>query len=607
MHYHRNYRTDRYTYLLGLGVCLCLSACNSEELLVSSDGHRPVITLDSEDGIYTVKPGRTFTVAPDFEYCTPEQVVWRGEDGRTVNSGMSWTTSFDELGDMFVTISATNAAGTTTEDILIECVALTPPVISLALPDEGATVTANTDYIFAPDLQHADGEDFAIEWYVNDTLRGSDRTFTFNEATPGSYVLRIEASNDDGRTVKTVPVTVTQSKPYAVSFPGSSLAYPAADRTTFVGRQVLLKPDIACFDRPVYSWSVDGVEQSGAHDAVFSFVPDAQGTYRIAVTVSEGTAEPARKLSRNLSRAAASVTAEVNVRCQSVSEADRMRPRTSASTHTADKVFEYMPAPGQFIGDTGAFGGFDGSETSQAAADAFAMRQLKAGWTVSLGAFGGYVTVGFDHSVPNTGGFDFEIEGNAYLTADGGSNEPGVVWVMQDVNGNGLPDDQWYELRGSESGKPSTVQDYQVTYYRPSAPEMPVLWTDNFGHTGQIDYLGRFHSQPYYYPQWQSASSYTLRGTRLAPNNTLNTATGVWSTKAFEWGYADNMGSDVVAGTGVNGKPQRVAFKISNAVDIQGRPVKLQYIDFVRVQSAVQAKCIPIGEVSTEISGVYEK
>ena len=42
---------------------------------------------------------------------------------------------------------------------------------------------------------------------------------------------------------------------------------------------------------------------------------------------------------------------------------------------------------------------------------------------------------------------------------------------MQDVNGDGLPNDEWYELKGSEYGKPETIQDYAVTYFRPG-PKM---------------------------------------------------------------------------------------------------------------------------------------
>lgn len=42
------------------------------------------------------------------------------------------------------------------------------------------------------------------------------------------------------------------------------------------------------------------------------------------------------------------------------------------------------------------------------------------------------------------------------------------MWVMQDVNGNGLPDDTWYQLKGSEYGKEETIETYAVTYYRPA-------------------------------------------------------------------------------------------------------------------------------------------
>lgn len=122
----------------------------------------------------------------------------------------------------------------------------------------------------------------------------------------------------------------------------------------------------------------------------------------------------------------------------------------------------------------------------------------------------------FDHSVENKGGYDFSIPGNQFE----GSNEPGVVWVMQDVNGNGKPDDEWYELRGSETGGEWTVQEYAVTYYRPAGPRQGVKWTDNLGRSGQVAYLGQFHAQDYYYPLWLEEESHTYYGTGLRQNTT---------------------------------------------------------------------------------------
>ncbi len=197
--------------------------------------------------------------------------------------------------------------------------------------------------------------------------------------------------------------------------------------------------------------------------------------------------------------------------------------------------------------------------------------------------------------------------GNAFLNeaaGNGGSNEPGIVYVMQDVNGNGLPDDEWYELRGSETGRPETRQDYAVTYYRPSAPRMNVQWTDNYGGSGLIDYLGAFHRQDYYYPAWITDDSYVLRGTCLPARTSQNPSAEFWDNSAFAWGYADNIGSDnLTPESGSAAAGQRNGFSIGNAMCPDFTPIDLQYIDFIKVQTGVNSKAGWLGEVSTEVSG----
>jgi len=193
-------------------------------------------------------------------------------------------------------------------------------------------------------------------------------------------------------------------------------------------------------------------------------------------------------------------------------------------------------------------------------------------------------------------GYDFSIEGNAFDT----SSEPGVVWVMQDVNGNGEPDDEWYELRGSETGKEGTVSGYAVTYYRPAGRGMDVQWTDSEGRSGTVEYRGEFHDQDFYYPAW-AADTYTLRGTLLESRNMVDDR-GFWINRPYEWGYADNYGSDCLAGgDAMDGKGQSNGFRIANAMQPDGTPVELKYIDFVKVQVGVNAKSGPLGEVSTEV------
>lgn len=285
---------------------------------------------------------------------------------------------------------------------------------------------------------------------------------------------------------------------------------------------------------------------------------------------------------------------------------DHYRPATVTSSAYATSVLEYRPAPGQFINDTST-GGMTGNETSQAHANSWALQRLSSGHLVSLGAFGGYIVVGFDHSIVSSAGdYDFAVIGNAFLnanSANGGSNEPGIVYVMQDSNGNGLADDTWYELRGSETGRPETISNYEVTYYRPSSPESDVEWKDNLGNTGCVKYVGMFHSQQYYYPAWIAEDSYTLKGTCLSPQSSQDPETGMWNNHPYGWGYADNLGSDNFK---TDAASQCNRFRIADAVDSEEKSVKLSFIDFVKIQTGVNANIGALGEISTEVCGVFD-
>lgn len=272
-----------------------------------------------------------------------------------------------------------------------------------------------------------------------------------------------------------------------------------------------------------------------------------------------------------------------------------------------DRVFEFTPAPGQFVNEK--VSGYSGESTAAEAA-IYAEKRLRSGLYLSLGGFGGYVVVGFDHDIVNNGGYNLAIGGNQTDTA----NEPGIVWVMPDDNGNSLPDDTWYELAGSDSGADAaareTVRGYEVTYYRPAAAGQPVIWRDNLGATGEIDYIAASHRQDSYYPSWISADSYTLGGTRLKARNYDRDGDGTyWVNPAYDWGYADNLGSDAVSGGSMEGLPAGMRFtllKIANAVDADGEPVHLDRIRFVKVQTGVNTKSGWLGEASTEVTAIKD-
>lgn len=260
------------------------------------------------------------------------------------------------------------------------------------------------------------------------------------------------------------------------------------------------------------------------------------------------------------------------------------------------RVYDYCPAPGQFVNEMPKY------KEGDTCADMLQKAEESISGTndimISLGGFGGYVTFGFDHTVINEPGqYDFRIWGNSFYeltdpTRKGGSAEPGIVMVSRDANGNGLPDDEWFELAGSEYASKGTFRGFEVTYYRPEDNLTDIRWTSNDPAEPEgVIARSRFHDQSYW-PGWYAGETITVRGTRLAPNAVAggDDAASQWILKPYDWGYADN-------------RPDVQDFKIDWAVDAEGNPATLAEIDFVKVYTGVLQNCGWLGETSTELCG----
>ena len=270
-------------------------------------------------------------------------------------------------------------------------------------------------------------------------------------------------------------------------------------------------------------------------------------------------------------------------------------------------VDEFCPAPGQFIN---IYPEYEAGDTYQSILGkctnclAGHKREL-----VSLGAYGGYITFHFDHSIANISGqADVAILGNAMA----GGSEPGIVMVSKDVNKNGLPDDAWYELRGSASEDGTAIYNYRIVYQRPLTETRDVVqselskqitieeyipWTDNKGGSGFV-HKNKFHQQTYY-PQWVDADELVFEGTLLPPNgvNTETLPSENWVLSSFGWGYVDNR---------PNTKLEDNSFDFDLAVDHNRQSVSLDFVDFVRVYCAENQSCGWIGETSTEVMDAYD-
>ena len=282
-------------------------------------------------------------------------------------------------------------------------------------------------------------------------------------------------------------------------------------------------------------------------------------------------------------------------------------------------VDEYRPAPGQFVNDAPEYeeGDTEADMLRKCNENVAGLGPLDA-HLVALGGWGGYITFHFDHSIANIPGQrDFAVWGNAYQEMKnlvfGGMNEAGIVMVSKDTNGNGLPDDPWYEISGScdadSVGK--VVYDYEVTYHQNPMGDIP--WTDNLGQSGTID-RNHYHPQEYY-PQWLP-DGLTFSGTRL-PDNMYNLSDKVdsgWSPYyyvliGFRYGYADNLPNFTDNADATSYNIEGCGIDIAWAVDEARQPVNLDFIDFVRVYTGLNQKCPQPewwGETSTEFMGAED-
>ncbi|MFW5755565.1 MAG: Ig-like domain-containing protein, partial [Tangfeifania sp.] len=274
-------------------------------------------------------------------------------------------------------------------------------------------------------------------------------------------------------------------------------------------------------------------------------------------------------------------------------------PFWSIAQTNSFRLVEYFPAPGQHIN-------IESAGTPQAAENmAGEVDKL-----VSLGSFGGYVILKFEKACENDPqnpyGIDFNLFGNAFA----GSSEPGVVWVMTDENNNGLPDDTWYEIAGSNHFHSETKRNYGVTYYETATRD--IRWKDDSGQSGWVK-ANSFNLQEYYpvpeyfadYPQ----DSVKFTGSLLSPAIDSSSTREI-KIKDFAFGYADNHPRQKEVDPvlpdnpytkeveGAGGDP----IDISWAVDSLGNYVELDSIHFVKVVSGVLLEAGRLGEISTDVA-----
>ena len=292
-----------------------------------------------------------------------------------------------------------------------------------------------------------------------------------------------------------------------------------------------------------------------------------------------------------------------------------------AQSPFATAVIDFSPAPGQFV----KVPLFSNSSRGLGAPVGGGTYNPNNSKLVSLGGFGGSITLAFDHTVmddaTNPLGLDAIVFGNATWTGGDPNRhwaECGYIEISHDANDNGLADDSWFLIPGSHITDPVGQRETQTWDEDIEDPDYPP-------------------ENPNWIPPGCSGE-WSTEGFRLPPDVfdllVLENPNGLGATTEGVFGYADFSpvlilgdldGDNVVDEPEISpehfyttpddpfvveitpGSCGGDAFDIAWAIDpTTGQPANLDGFDFIRITNGESYIAGIFGEKSPEIGGVSD-
>jgi len=467
-----------------------ISACSDdkeEEMLA------PVISgLENK---YTVLEGEELELRPTVANDNAASYTWL-QGGKEVATTLIYTFKEEVPGEYNLVLNVINKAGNDQREISVTVVKKdSPPVISG--PEEMYIMEAGSELRLNP-VVVSDSE-VTYSWILEEQEVSTGKEYVFNTSQPGKYKLLLKVTNKQGTTEKEITIIVNGESPNIETVVHTivSMETPA-----YLAGSEKLQWELLNASSELYRFSYTNSKTP-------LFIAAQAGEYQLQVTDGE-------------------IKSRVKVIVK--------RSEKELSPYISN-VFDYLPAPGQFVNILPDYKQGDTHADMIKKANEWLVGE--DAWMITLGGWGGYVTFGFDHTIVNVSGKrDFRVNGNAFGAnygrpgaPFGGSCEPGIVMVAYDKNKNGKPDeDEWYEIKGSSNfsaekeawysiateNKNDTrvFRDYEMTYYKPTKEEPEIIgepdnptaymtiekyirWKDNKNNTG-YKVKNVYHQQTYY-------------------------------------------------------------------------------------------------------------
>jgi len=258
----------------------------------------------------------------------------------------------------------------------------------------------------------------------------------------------------------------------------------------------------------------------------------------------------------------------------------RAAPGAPAEDPWADEVLDYSPGPGALLTNPGLTvgtpvgGGPSRPDNSS---------------VVSLGGQGGSITLKFSTPVTddpgNAFGLDCIVYSNAFWTAGNPQvtfQEPAIIEISEDVNGNGAPDDPWYLIPGCRDYPYAPFPQVDEPAGQSNSPEEPDLLAGNIRNPNTYDADPANDQEEY---NWGYAE--------MTPTMKPYLDNYVRPDDPLPVGLTPRSGGGD-------------AFDIAWAVDEAGDPAPITQFHFIRITAFIDRVFGALGAASPEIDAVAD-
>jgi YD repeat-containing protein len=225
--------SETVTLTLSANAAYAVGAPSSATVTVAdNDTNPPTVSLTSPTSGAVVTAPATVTInasAADSDGTVSKVEFYQGQTkiGEDTTAPYSYTWSNVAAGVYSLTAVATDNAGATGSSSAVTVTVNSAPTVGVTAPTGGSVFTAPASVNITAAASDADGTVSKVEFFQNGTKIGEDATAPYSvpwsAASPGGYSLTAVATDNQGATTTSSPISVTVN-----GVPSVSLTAPAA-------------------------------------------------------------------------------------------------------------------------------------------------------------------------------------------------------------------------------------------------------------------------------------------------------------------------------------------------------------------------------------------